>query len=138
LNGKSLSGGSRIVTAMFMAEVKNMLLTAGHDMSAIELPIHIRIGTTQEKFIDIRGVEKSTIEGDMIMVDGKGVISSILLGPDARTKLTPTTRDVLFAVYAPAEVDFEATFSHLKDIENYVKVFSPEAETEILEVFEAR
>src|SRR3989344_7064748 len=32
INGKSLSSSSAIVTAMFMAEVKNMLLTAGHDL----------------------------------------------------------------------------------------------------------
>src|SRR3989344_425216 len=39
INGKSLSSGSLVLTAMFMAEVKNMLLTAGHDIVTLELPI---------------------------------------------------------------------------------------------------
>ncbi len=137
LNGKSLSSASPIISAMFMAEVKNMLLTAGHDLDTLSLPVHIKIGTGNENFTDIRAAEKNTVVGDMIMMDGQGVISSIILGPDSRTKLTSNVKNVLFAVYAPAEIDREAVLSHLKDIENYVKVFSLQAETNLLEVFEA-
>lgn len=137
INGKSLSSGSPVLTAMFMAEVKNMLLTAGHDISTLVLPIHIKIGTGQEIFTDIRGAEKNTIKGDMVMLDGTAVISSIILGPDSRTKLTPAVKDVLFAVYAPAEIERGIVLSHLKDIEDYVKTFSPDSVTELLEVFEA-
>ena len=36
INGKSLSSQSAVLTAMFMAEVKNMLLTAGHDCYTLE------------------------------------------------------------------------------------------------------
>jgi DNA/RNA-binding domain of Phe-tRNA-synthetase-like protein len=137
INGKSLSSKSAVLTAMFMAEVKNMLLTAGHDCATLDFPVRITIGTGQETFIDIRGTEKKAVEGDMIMCDGHGVISSILLGPDSRTKLTPSVRDVLFAVYAPFDVKKEFVLSHLKDIEIYVKAFSPASETQLLEVFEA-
>ena len=137
INGKTLSSGFPALTAMFMAEVKNMLLTAGHDISTLVLPIHIKIGTGQEKFIDIRGANKNTISGDMIMIDGASVISSIILGPDSRTKLTFTSKDILFAVYVPAGIEREAVLSHLQDIENYVKAFSPNSETHLLEVFEA-
>jgi len=72
------------------------------------------------------------------MMDGKGIISSVLLGPDGRTKLTPSVREVLFAVYAPFEVGSERVQSHLSDIETYVKCFSPNSKTEFLEVFEGR
>jgi DNA/RNA-binding domain of Phe-tRNA-synthetase-like protein len=136
INGKSLSSRSAILTAMFMAEVKNMLLTAGHDCDTLDFPVHITIGMSDETFTDIRGAEKNVVEADMIMRDGEGVISSIILGPDSRTKLTPSVRNVLFAVYAPFDVGKEFVLSHLKDIENYVKTFSPGAETQFLEVFE--
>jgi DNA/RNA-binding domain of Phe-tRNA-synthetase-like protein len=138
INGKPLSSGSAVLTAMFIAEVKNMLLTAGHDCYRLDFPVRIRVGSDAEKFTDIRGSEKDIVSGDMIMSDGKGVISSVLLGPDSRTKLTPSVREVLFAVYAPSEVSREAVHSHLKDIETYVKCFSPNSKTEFLEVFEAR
>ncbi len=137
INGKSLSSRSAVLTAMFMAEVKNMLLTAGHDCSTLDFPVRITIATGKETFTDIRGAEKNAVEGDMIMSDGKGVISSIILGPDSRTKLTPAVRDVLFAVYAPSDIETKFILSHLKDIENYVKAFSPASETQFLEVFEA-
>lgn len=137
INGKSLSSGSAVLTAMFIAEVKNMLLTAGHDCDTLDFPVRITVGTGSETFIDIRGAQKSVVEGDMIMTDGKGVISSILLGPDNRTKLTPSVQNVLFAVYAPSDVEKEFIHSHLKDIQRYVKAFSPDSETHLLEVFEA-
>jgi DNA/RNA-binding domain of Phe-tRNA-synthetase-like protein len=137
IGGKSLSSRSAVLTAMFMAEVKNMLLTAGHDCDTLDFPIRITVGAGNEVFTDIRGAEKNVVAGDMIMADGKGVISSILLGPDSRTKLTPSVRNVLFAVYAPLEVEKEFVVSHLKDIESYVKAFSPRSETHSLEVVEA-
>jgi len=137
IKGKSLSSASAVLTAMFMAEVKNMLLTAGHDCDTLDFPVRITVGTGKETFTDIRGAEKTAIEGDMMMVDGEGIISAILLGPDSRTKLTPSVSDALFAVYAPSDIEKEFVLSHLKDIERYVKTFSPDAETDFLEVFEA-
>jgi DNA/RNA-binding domain of Phe-tRNA-synthetase-like protein len=137
VNGKSLSSSSAVVTAMFIAEVKNMLLTAGHDYGTLDLPIRIATGAGTESFIDIRGAQKTVLAGDMMMADGKGVISSIVNGPDGRTKLTASVRDVLFAVYAPSAVSAEIVRSHLIDIETYVKAFSPDATTQFLEVFEA-
>ena len=39
LKNKSLPRISALVSAMFAAELKNQLLTAGHDMSTIQLPL---------------------------------------------------------------------------------------------------
>ena len=36
--GKPIPSVAALVEAMFMAEVKNMLLTAGHDLDALQLP----------------------------------------------------------------------------------------------------
>lgn len=137
LNGKSLVSSSPAVTAMFMAEVKNMLLTAGHDMTYVKLPIHITAATGNETFTDIRGEVKNIPTGDMTMADEQGTISSVILGPDKRTKLTQDSSDMIFAVYATAEINSEVVLSHLKDIERYVLAFSPEAATESMEVFMA-
>lgn len=41
------------------------------------------------------------------MADGEGVISTVLFGPDQRTRITPGTTDVLFAAYAPTGVTEE-------------------------------
>ena len=40
--------------------------------------------------------------GDMYIRDHVGVVSSVLYGPDDRTRIVPGTRRVVFCVYAPA------------------------------------
>lgn len=56
---KSYPTVSLLVEAMFMAEMKNLLLTAGHDLDTIDLPIKLDIakGEGDEKFTQITGQE---------------------------------------------------------------------------------
>jgi hypothetical protein len=55
---------------------------------------------------------------------GEGIISSVLQGSDQRTRITPETREVLFAVYAPAGVGESAVVN----IAAKVVVVAPQAE----------
>jgi DNA/RNA-binding domain of Phe-tRNA-synthetase-like protein len=73
----------------------------------------------------------------MLMADQAGVISSVLYGPDQRTQITPATRRVLFAVYAPAGIGEQAVVQHLQDIRDNVLTVSPTAQVELLRVFGA-
>src|SRR5215211_604601 len=41
--GKSIPSVSSLVEAMFMAEVKNLLLTAGHDLDTLHLPLALDV-----------------------------------------------------------------------------------------------
>lgn len=133
--GKSLPSVAALVEAMFMAEVKNLLLTAGHDFDTLQLPVRLDVSTGQEIYTLLRGTEQVTKTGDMYMVDGVGIISSIIHGPDQRTQITEKTRNAMFAVYAPDGISAEATRQHLEDIRDNVLVVSPEAKVELLEVF---
>lgn len=56
----------------------------------------------------------------------------MLRGPDQRTRITPETRHVLFAAYAPAGVGVDAVRNHLDDIQANVRLVAPEAQTEEL------
>jgi DNA/RNA-binding domain of Phe-tRNA-synthetase-like protein len=67
-----------------------------------------------------------------MMADGQGIVSSVLRGPDLRTRITPETRNVLFAVYAPAGVGEAAVRSHLEQIAANVHLVAPEAHTQEL------
>lgn len=59
----------------------------------------------------------------MMMADGGGVmISSVLYGPDARTRITAATREVLFAVYAPPGTDERSVVEHLEALRDSVRV----------------
>jgi DNA/RNA-binding domain of Phe-tRNA-synthetase-like protein len=60
-----------------------------------------------EAYTLLNGKGETLKAGDIFMADAEGVTSSILYGPDARTRITPATRNALFIVYAPSNSKFE-------------------------------
>ncbi len=135
--GKPIGSGFSLVDAMFLAELKNMILTAGHDLDSIRPPVRLEASKGEERYVLLNGKEQSLKPRDMIMRDQEGVISSVLYGPDKRTRIRPQTRDVLFAIYAPRGICREDVKAHLHDIETNVRIIAPQARVEMMEVFEA-
>ncbi len=135
LKGKSIPRVATLVEAMFMAELKNLLLTAGHDLEAVHLPVTLDVSRGDERYTLLNGQDQVLKPGDMMMADTQGVISSVLYGPDQRTRITSDTRRVLFAVYVPAGIEERAVYQHLHDIEANVRLVAPEAEVELLQVY---
>lgn len=133
--GKPIPRMAALVEAMFMAELKNLLLTAGHDLEAIQMPVKLDVAQGDERYIRLNGQEQRLKPGDMMIADAQGVISCVLYGPDRRTRITPETRQVLFTVYAPAGIGEQAVYEHLQDIQANVLLVAPEADTELLEVY---
>jgi len=138
LKGKSIPSVVPLVEAMFIAELKNMLLTAGHDLNALELPVTLDISKGHELYTMLNGREQSLKPGDMMMTDNQGTISSVIYGPDRRTRITQETKNPLFVVYAPPGVGEDQVIRHLQDIKEYVELFSPEVYVDSLETFIAR
>ncbi len=130
----SIPSVAALVEAMFMAEIKNMLLTAGHDFDQLHLPVILDVAGGNEQYTLLRGQNQTLKSGDMFMADQEDVISSIIYGPDQRTQITAATRNVLFAVYAPAGISLEAVQTHLQDIRDYVLIVSPSATVQMLQV----
>ncbi len=135
--GKSIPGMPALVESMFMAEMKNLLLTAGHDLDALSLPLVLDVSTGTEGYTLMRGEEQILKPGDMMIRDQNGVISSIIYGPDRKSQITPGTRNVVFTVYAPAGIGEQTVRRHLMDIQEYILLFSPEAQVEHLDVYSA-
>jgi DNA/RNA-binding domain of Phe-tRNA-synthetase-like protein len=113
---KAIPSVSALVEAMFMAEMKNLLLTAGHDLDVLRLPLTLDVSKGTERYILMRGEEQVLKPDDMFIRDKDDVISSIIYGPDRRTQITADTRNVVFTVYAPAGIDEQAVKEHLQDI----------------------
>ena len=137
LKGKSITSAASLVEAMFIAELKNQLLTAGHDLEAIRPPVRLDIGSGSESYTLLNGQTQVLKAGDMMMADAQGIISSVIYGPDQRTRITPATHDALFAVYAPPGIGEQAVAQHLEDIRANVMVVAPEAEVELRQVYVA-
>lgn len=124
-----------LVEAMFMAELKNLLLTAGHDLNAIELPLRIDVAKGAERYIRMNGEEQTLKAGDMMIADANDIVSCIIYGPDRRTRIRPETERVVFTVYAPPGIEGRDVRRHLEDIQENVTVIAPGASVELLEVF---
>jgi DNA/RNA-binding domain of Phe-tRNA-synthetase-like protein len=126
---KSIAGGSEIpasnpiVTCMFMAELKNLVLTAGHDVAALGTTIEVLCSEGGEEYTRINGKQQSLKRRDVFARDGRGIISSVLYGPDSRTRITASTRNCLFMCYCFGMDDADIR-SHMGDIVGYLRLAS--------------
>ena len=132
--GAPLPAVAALMKAMFMAAVANQLLTMGHDLANVVQPLHLSAATGSEKYLGIRGRDETCVGGDMMIADGMGTISSLLQGPDARTRIWPETTQVLFTTYAPEGIGSDAVQAHLRELQAHVLLVSPGAATQALEV----
>jgi DNA/RNA-binding domain of Phe-tRNA-synthetase-like protein len=135
--GKPITGSSALVLAMFVAELKNMLLTAVHDVGAVRGDVTVDAATGTESYRRLNGEEQVLKPNDMFIRDEAGILSSIVYGPDWRTRVTPRTESVIFTVYAPVGISRDELEAHLADLESTVRSFSPDAVVETREALSA-
>jgi DNA/RNA-binding domain of Phe-tRNA-synthetase-like protein len=135
--GKSIPQTTPLVEAMFLAELQDLLLTAGHDAGALQPPIGLSIAGGSERYTLLRGEEQQLKQEDMFIQDAAGVISSVIYGPDQRTRITPQTSDVLYTTYGAPGISAQSMRAHLETLRSNVLSFCPQAQVETLEVFSA-
>jgi DNA/RNA-binding domain of Phe-tRNA-synthetase-like protein len=135
LKGKSIPSVAALVEAMFMAELQDLLLTAGHDLDSLLLPLKLDVATGNEKYVLLRGEEQVLKAGDMMISDQRGVISSIIYGPDQRTQINPETKNVIFTTYAPSGIEEHTVVAHLQHIQENMMIFAPRAQVETFNVY---
>lgn len=127
LKGKPVFSPSPLVAAMFMAELGNGLLTAGHDLDKVSLPLILDVSKGGEFYTAMGGKERKLTPGDMFLSDRKGILSCVLYGPDDRSSITAGTSRALFTVYGTPSVPAEKLQTHLEEIEGLALTLSPEA-----------
>jgi len=137
LKGKSIPRSAALVEAMFVAELESLLLTAGHDMQAVHMPMSVNVADGSESYVRLDGQEQKLKPDDMIIRDAQGILSSIIYGPDYRTRITSETRQVLFTTYAVPGIKEQTVRQHLEDIQANILLFAPTAQVELLEVYGA-
>lgn len=136
--GKSIPMVAPLVEAMFMAELRNLLLTAGHDLDSIEGLLGLDLATGSETYTTLGGQEQTLKQDDMFIQDEQGVLSSILYGPDLRTRIRPETTRLLFTVYAPVGIPEDRLRTHLTDLKDFVSLVSSEATLELTQIIQAK
>ncbi len=133
LKGKLIPTRSTVVEAMFMAELKNMYLTAGHDLDSLNGPLETRLADGSESYVKINGKEQRLKPGDIYTRDRVGIISSVLYGPDYRTRIRDDTKNCLFFSYLPYGEEDVNIKRHLRNILDNLRIFMDE-EPEVVEI----
>jgi len=126
--GKAIPRVAALVEAMFVPELRNLLLTAGHDLDALTLPVRLGVGTG-ETFRSPSGADLTVKPGDMFTTDAAGrVLSAVVTGPSDFARIGPETTGMLVVVYAPPGIDPVAVSTHLDEIAANARLVSPAAE----------
>ncbi len=123
---KDVPANNPILTCMFLAELKNVVLTAGHDMTELGDTIRVSLSKGGEEYRRINEKPQRLKRTDVFASDGKGIISSVLYGPDSRTKITGDTRKCVFMCYAFGLTEEEVR-QHMSDIRDYLGLLSKDS-----------
>jgi DNA/RNA-binding domain of Phe-tRNA-synthetase-like protein len=134
---KPLRARGALVEAMFRAEIETGLLTAGHDADLLVVGLTVDVVAAGDTYTGIGGRPIEAAPGDMCIRDGAGIISSIVYGPDDRTRLRAETRAAVFTTYAPAGIGAGPVRRHLEAIEAGVRAVAPDSVVAALEIREA-
>ncbi len=122
IGNKEIPLVSPVVTCMFMAELKNIILTAGHDMDKLGEKIEVSCSDGTEEYVKINCKQQKLKKGDIFASDNNGIISSVFYGPDLRTKITDGTKKFMFMCYCPFNVSDNDIRDHMQDIIDYLKI----------------
>ncbi|HHN8247241.1 TPA: phenylalanine--tRNA ligase beta subunit-related protein [Clostridioides difficile] len=135
LKSKGIPDVGVTIESMFLAELKNLLLTAGHDLDKMELPLKIELANGSEHFYGIGGKEHILTKDDLFLSDNIGILSSILNGPDNRTAITKDTKNIMYFVYGPDKISEKQIQDHLNDIKHYISSAFPDLKVNSIDIF---
>ena len=137
LKGRKIPRFTPLVQAMFTAELKNLMLTAGHDLAQVQRPVRLESSQGDEVLEAMGGKSQPLKAGDMYVRDERGILSAIIHGPAQRASLGKQTGSALFTVYGVPGVARAGIEKHLIDMEALIRLFSPGAATLEREVYPA-
>lgn len=132
---KPIRSSSALVTAMFLSELETGLLTAVHDQDFLNQPLRADTAEGNESFLQFSGQRKTLKLGDLYIADQDGIVSSLIYGPDSRTRIRSDTTRALFTTYGMPGISRETIESQLLCLENLVRLYSPDLSRKALEIF---
>ncbi|PWC13175.1 hypothetical protein B4923_08080 [Brenneria roseae subsp. americana] len=137
LNGKSLPDAPGLIQALLLAELTTSLLIAGHDLQHLTLPLTIDVSQGNEHYLAAGDRDVQPKRNDICLKDRDGIILSIIYGQDDKSRITDTTRDVLFFIDGVPGIEhvvMEAGLDHLLDL---LQTLCPDAGVEYHTIIEA-
>ena len=131
---RSIPHSESLVQAMFMAEMKSFILTAGHDLDKTKGSITFDSSLGSETYQNLRGDQVTCKQGDMLMADSQAVICSVIYGQDQRTRITNASTHVLYVMYVPPGIDPGVVEMHTLDLEENVLLVFPGSQANLRQI----
>lgn len=125
---KTIKGGGRfprvsaLVDSMFLSELRNRLLTSGHDLDNVQGELLYDVSDEGESYMKLNGKEQKLPRSDIVLRDSEGILASILYGPARRTSIGNNTVNTLYLAWCPYSPGEEVIEEHLKDIVSNLKL----------------
>ena len=138
---KTIKGGGRfprvsaLVDSMFLSELKNRILTSGHDLDSIQGKLWYDVSDEGERDTKLNDKEQELPQSDIVLRDSEGILASVLHGPARRTSIGNDTVNVLYLAWCPYSPGEDVIEEHLRDIASNIETVygNFKAETMILE-----
>jgi B3/4 domain len=96
---KGLPPGSPLVQALLLAEMSTGLLMGAQDADALRGELVYDLAHAGESFQGMR-TEVQCCQNEIVLRDAEGIIASLFQGPDHRTRLSKSTRNIVFFVFS--------------------------------------
>jgi DNA/RNA-binding domain of Phe-tRNA-synthetase-like protein len=126
-----------LVEAMFMAELNNLILTAGHDLDSVHGQVAVDVAAGGESYATPNGQTQELKQNDMFIHDDEGILSCVIYGPAQRARISAATTRVLFTAYAPPGIGLDKVQDHFSDLKANVLSVTPDAEVEDIQAIVA-
>jgi len=127
-NGKSIKPVNFVVDSVMIAELKNALLLGVHDVDRIQGDIILDVASEGERFVGIGHGSVVTKQNEVVLRDNAGIWASYTQGPDARTVVHASTRNIILLGFFTPETTREAMLQGMRDaVELLLRVAKGEA-----------
>jgi DNA/RNA-binding domain of Phe-tRNA-synthetase-like protein len=127
LAGRPIESPQALVLAMFAAELDSLVLTSGHDLDALQGPLHVDVARDGDVYTKISGKPQAVRPGDMVVRDREGIIACVVHGPDHRTRLSPSSTAALFGAWCPVDLSAAVAEAHLAALAGLIRRQWPDA-----------
>ncbi|MFH1210459.1 MAG: phenylalanine--tRNA ligase beta subunit-related protein [archaeon] len=134
ISGKQIPTVSVLVESMFLSELLNQVLVAGHDLECLEGGLVVGLARGGEEYVKINNETQIIKKDDIILNDANGVVASVLYGPDFRTRVTRHTVNVAYIAYFLYDFSDEDIRKAMQDIADNVLISNPEAKVSLVRI----
>lgn len=132
LKGKNLPQVSILVDSMFHAELKNRILTSGHDLDDIKgRTLIFDSSRGNEEYTKINGKNEKLKEDDIFLRDEEGILANVLYGPAKRSSISMNTKNVIYFAWCIKGIKINTVRTHLENISANLEIVYPNIISEI-------